>query len=279
MKPIKAKQGKVKTTKVGSRPKLGKTAKIAPGNGENTTVAPVHPSVAAAVKQAVGDPSSPSNGTAGPIAQPTNVVPLSAKPVPDQAPIPDPGTQPASKYAAPPPQIIGGGIRVITNVIPKQPRDFCRAFPDRLSHAWVINLAKASDVGKKLYLAVQSVYEAGGLSGLLHRASYSVCVPMIDRDSVPHLWCIAMFNRDGQQTDSYLTAVMAVEKAGQDWHRIWWASGGWNAERARNPDAMSFRLPDNLAAPGIDAWFEGAFPGRIITSIDAPELKRARGEA
>src|SRR5215472_15022562 len=224
-------------------------------------------------------PTQPQNDDAGK----TTALPKPdgrGEPVTKPAPmIADPGNLPTSKFAAPPPLIIGGGIRVFTNVIPKQPKDFCRSFPALQTNAWIANLAKADDTGKRLSLVTHTVYEAGGLNGLLHRAAYSLCVPMIDRDSVPHLWCITMFGRDGEQLESYLTALKAVEAAAQGWHRIWWAGRGWNFEIASNPAAMSYRMPDNLKASGIDAWFEGAFPGRIITDPNAPELKRARGEA
>jgi hypothetical protein len=194
------------------------------------------------------------------------------------APIPDPGTDPISKYAAPPPSIIGGGIKQFTNVIPDYPREFCRALAGRMQNAWMINFAKAGDVGKKLYLVTMSAYEAGALNGLAHKSFYAACVPMIDRDSHPHLWCIKVYDRDGNQSEIYESAMRAVAAADEDWHRIYWSLRGYDFERARNPQAMSYRMPDNLRS-GMDGWFEGAFPGKIITDPNCAELLRARGEA
>lgn len=193
-------------------------------------------------------------------------------------PIPDPGHEPRSKYAAPMLRISGGGIRRFTNVIPECPRDFCRAFPGRMQEAWLIDLKAASDLRKKLYLVLPHVVDAGGLDGVQHKAFLAACTPLIDRDSHPHLWCVRMFDRDGNQTELYDSAARATEAAAEDWHRIWWSLRGYDFERAPNPDAMSYRMPENLKS-GMDGWFEGAFPGRIIGDPNQEELKRARGEA
>jgi hypothetical protein len=192
--------------------------------------------------------------------------------------IPDPGNEPRSKYAAPALRITTGGIRRFTNVIPECPRDFCRAFPERMQEAWLINLAGAADLRKKLYLILPQAVEDGGLDGVLHKAFLAACLPMIDRDSHPHLWCVRMLDRDGNQLELYDSAMRAADAAAETWHRIWWSLRGYDFELARNPEAMSYRMPDNLKT-GMDGWFEGAFPGRIINNPDQEELKRARGEA
>jgi hypothetical protein len=195
-------------------------------------------------------------------------------------PIPDPGHEPRSKYAAPKLHIPGGGIRTFTNVIPDYPREYCRAFPERMQEAWILDLRVANELRKKLYLMLPDVVEAGGLDRVMHKAFPAACVPMIDRDSHPHLWCVRMLDKDGNQTEIYDSAMRAIEAAAKDWHRIFWGVRGYDFERARNPEAMSYHLPDNLKpGTGMDSWFEGAFPGRIISSIDQDELKRARGEA
>jgi hypothetical protein len=195
-----------------------------------------------------------------------------------QAVITDPGNQPISKYAAPRPQITGGRIKQFTNVIPNYPRDYCRAFGDRIQHAWVIDLARANDLRKRLYLVTVTAVDAGALNGLMHKAFYAACVPMIDRDSHPHLWSVRVYDRDGNQSDIHDSAMRAVAAATEEWHRIYWSLRGYDFELARNPKAMSYRMPDNLKV-GMDGWFEGAFPGRIITDTNCEELKRARGEA
>lgn len=195
-------------------------------------------------------------------------------------PIPDPGHEPRSKYAASKLHIPAGGIRKFTNVIPDYPREYCRAFPERMQEAWMLDLKAADELRKKLYLMLPHVVDAGGLDRVLHKAFMAACVPMIDRDSHPHLWCVRMFDKDGKQTEIYDSAMRAVEAAAGDWHRIFWGVRGYDFERARNPEAMSYRLPDNLKpGEGMDGWFEGAFPGRLITDVDQEELKRARGEA
>jgi len=194
--------------------------------------------------------------------------------------IPDPGHEPRSKYAASKLHITGGGIRKFTNVIPNYPREYCRAFPERMQEAWMLDLRAANELGKKLYTVLPEVVEAGGLEGVMHKAFLAACVPMIDRDSHPHLWCMRMLDRDGNQTEIYDSAMRAVEAAAKDWYRIFWGVRGYDFERAPNPEAMSYRLPENLK-PGtsMDNWFEGAFPGKMISSTDQAELKRARGEA
>jgi hypothetical protein len=193
-------------------------------------------------------------------------------------PIPDPGHEPRSKYAALQLHIPGGGIRKFTNVIPDYPREYCRAFPDRMQEAWMLDLKAASDLGKKLHLVLPNVVEDGGLNGAMHKAFLAACIPMIDRDNHPHLWCVRMLDRDGNQTEICDSAMRAAEAAAGGWHRIWWGVRGYDFEIARNPEAMSYRMPDNLKS-GMDGWFEGAFPGKIISSIDQEELRRARGEA
>jgi hypothetical protein len=193
-------------------------------------------------------------------------------------PISDPGHEPRSKYAASKLHLPGGGIRKFTNVIPDYPREFCRAFPDRMQEAWMLDLKAASDLRKKLYLVLSDVVEDGGLDGVMYKAFLAACIPMIDRDSHPHLWCVRMLDRDGNLTEIHDSAMRAVEAAGDDWHRIWWGGRGYDFERASNPKAMSYRMPDNLKS-GMDGWFEGAFPGKIIRSVNQEELKRARGEA
>jgi hypothetical protein len=203
--------------------------------------------------------------------------PLSSEP--DRS-IPDPGNEPRSKYAAAKLHIPGGGIRKFTNVIPDYPREYCRAFPERMQEAWLLDLKTAKDLRKKLWLMPPEVVDAGGLEGVSHKAFLAACIPMIDRDSHPHLWCVRIVDKDGNQTEIYDSAMRAAEAAAGDWHRIWWALRGFDFERARNPEAMSYRMPDNLKPDaGMDGWFEGAFPGRIFRDPYQEELKRLRGEA
>ena len=137
----------------------------------------------------------------------------------------------------------------------------------------MLNLRAADELRKKLYLMLPDVVEAGGLDGVMHKAFLAACVPMIDRDSHPHFWCVRMLDKDGNQTEIYDSAMRAIEAAAEDWHRIFWGvRQGYDFERARNPEAMSYRMPDNLKpGTGMDGWFEGAFPGKIISSIDQEE--------
>jgi hypothetical protein len=197
---------------------------------------------------------------------------------PTEAPIPDPGTEPRSQYAARKEVPGSGAIRIFTSVHVKQPAGFCRAFLDRATEAWMVDLKKADDIGKKLHLMMQDVVDAGGLDGLPPNiAHYDLCVPMIDRDSSPHLWCVRMYDLNGQLLESFSSAMRAAEFLSKEWGRVWWRGNAWNLEKAKNQEAMSYALPENLVS-GMDGWFEGAFSGRIIRDINQEELQRARGE-
>jgi hypothetical protein len=200
-----------------------------------------------------------------------NVVPM--------APISDPGVAPKSKYAAAPLKVGSGALQVFTNVVPDYPREYCRSFPAWTAPAWLVNTATTKDMGKKLFVVLQDVVDAGGLEGAMHKAFYASCTALVDRDSTPHLWCVRQFDKDGNQLESFDTAMRAIEATDEEWHRIYWAVRGYNTERHRNPEVLSYRMPENLKTGDMDAWFEGAFPGRVIRDRNQIELKRIRGEA
>jgi hypothetical protein len=235
--------------------------------GAKNKVKPAEPAA-----QPVGD-NRPTEGPA-----PNNVVKLATPTSEAATVIPDPGTEPRSQYAARKEVPGSGAIRIFTSVHTKQPDGFCRAFLDRATEAWMVDLKKADDIGKRLHLMTQEVVDAGGLNGLPPKiAHYDLCIPMIDRDSSPHLWCVRMYDQHGQLLESFSSAVQAAEFLSREWGRTWWQGKAWNIEKAMNQEAMSYRMPENLVS-GMDGWFEGAFPGRIIRDIYQEELQRARGE-
>jgi hypothetical protein len=184
--------------------------------------------------------------------------------------IPDPGDQPASKYATPPSFAAEGAVARYTPVVLDKPRTFCRSFPELATPVTLVDLACGDETGKRLAVA-------DGACDNLPEAFIALLVPLIDRDGIPYLWPIRQFSRDGIQLESYDKAMIAVTATGEGWYKFYWQRSGYvvvpplRRERLGEP-----KVPANLKT--IDDWIQGAIAGRIIRTADAQELARLIGK-
>jgi hypothetical protein len=191
--------------------------------------------------------------------------------------IPDPGDQPASKYATSPSFAAEAAIARFTPVTLKAPKGFCRSYPNLAAMVTVVDLARANETGKRLHLITPEAVAEGACDNLPE--AYAVLVvPLVDRDGIAYLWPIRQFNRDGVQLESYDKALIAVQATANVWHKFYWQGGGYVVKPPvrpeQFPDAAS--IPANLVT--IDDWIEAAFVGRIIRTANARELARLTGE-
>jgi hypothetical protein len=190
--------------------------------------------------------------------------------------IPDPGDQPASKYATPPSFAAEGAVARYTPVVLDKPKTFCRSFPALAVVATLVDLARGHETGKRLHLLAPEAV-ADGACDNLPEAFTALLVPLIDRDGIPYLWPIRQFNRDGIQLESYDKAMIAVSATAEGWHKFYWQRSGYVVVPPLRPERLGEpKVPANLKT--IDDWIEGALAGRIIRTADARELARLIGE-
>jgi hypothetical protein len=193
------------------------------------------------------------------------------------APIPDPGVQPVSKYATAPRFASGGAVATSTPVSLDKPKTFCRAFMSMAVGITMVDLAKATQTGKRLYLITPEAI-ADGAMDRLPEAYEALAVPMMDRDGAAFLWPIRQFSRDGVQIGSYDEGIKAAQEAEHQWVKFYWQGGGYVILPAPRQDLMGeLKIPPSLTT--FDAWVESAFRGVIIRTGDAVELQRLRGDA
>jgi hypothetical protein len=190
--------------------------------------------------------------------------------------IPDPGDQPASKYATPPSFAAEGAVARYTPVVLDKPKTFCRSFPELATPVTLVDLARGNETGKRLHLITPEAVAEGACDNL-PEAYAAIVVPLVDRDGIAYLWPIRQFNRDGIQLESYDKAMIAVTATGEDWHKFYWLRSGWVVMPPLRPERLGDpKVPTNLKT--IDDWIEAAFVGRIIRTADAQELARLVGE-
>jgi hypothetical protein len=207
--------------------------------------------------------------------RPLKVIDADSRPAGDMV-IPDPGDQPASKYATPPSFATQSAVTRHTPVVLGKPKTFCRSFPELAVVATLVDLARGNETGKRLHLIAPEAV-ADGACDNLPEAFNALLVPMVDRDGIPHLWPIRQFSRDGLQLESYDRAMIAVTATSEGWAKFFWQRNGYVVVSPMRPERLGEpKVPENLKT--IDDWIEAALVGRIIRTANAQELARLVGE-
>jgi hypothetical protein len=196
-----------------------------------------------------------------------------------EAPIPDPGDDPPSKYTSAPNFAGRTGIKRKTSIVLKNAKNYCMSkFAMAIRHGslTLIDIARADELGKNLWLIMPEIASDSEMMHDVEGAYEAIGVPLLDRHSVPHFWTIRQYSTDGRELPSFAGAIRAAEFAEAHWARIKFVTNDWEYEEHRHPELIHATWPTALVT--YDDWIENAFAGRIIRAWNHDILEMARGK-
>lgn len=245
-----------------------------------------HPQQMKTSANGTGQPiPDPIGETAGPAEAEVVKLPPTVEAAPksattgSEAPIPDPGDDPPSKYTSAPNFAGRTGIKRKTTIILKNPKNYSMS---KLSMALrhgsltLIDIARADELSKNLWLIMPKIASNPEEMHDVEGAYEAVGVPFIDRHSLPHFWNIRQYSSDGRELSSFAGALRAAEFAESHWTRIKFTASDWEYEEHRHPESIHATWPSALVT--YDDWIENAFAGRIIRTSNHDILEMARGK-